>query len=265
MNRSFQAELLKLRRPAVLLGAGLVAPLLAVLSTVAGFASASDAVAGPRTGPVPAFSLDGLAGAGGLTAGFAGTSTFLGVLFFVLFLTSTAGEHTNGTLRVLLVQQPRRLQLMGGKLLALVVFSAAALLVALLAAGAASYAMAAIRGVDTSAWLSSDGLTRTAGDCGNSIFSAALFGVAGTALAAVVRSQSLALAAGLAWLLPLEHIVQNSWSGAGRWFPGLLFAAVSTGGSDTTSYARALLLGGGVAVAALVASAGLFVRRDVST
>jgi ABC-2 type transport system permease protein len=46
-----------------------------------------------------------------------------------------------------------------------------------------------------------------------------------TALAVVVRSVPIALAIGIAWSGPIEHLIQNAWSGAGRWFPGLLLEA----------------------------------------
>jgi hypothetical protein len=75
----------------------------------------------------------------------------------------------------------------------------------------------------------------------------------------------LALAVGLAWIGPLEHIVQLSWSNAGRWFPGLLFDAVDLGGGDVTSYSRALALSLAFASVLLVASGISFVRRDVTS
>lgn len=87
----------------------------------------------------------------------------------------------------------------------------------------------------------------------------------GTALGVLLRSTAVALGVGLAWFLPLEHIIQQSWVGASRWFPGLLFEAVARGGTTETSYARALVLGLLVAAGGLVVGAVSFARRDVST
>ena len=44
---------------------------------------------------------------------------FIGILVFVLFTASIAGEFSQGTLRALLTRQPRRARLMIGKLAAL--------------------------------------------------------------------------------------------------------------------------------------------------
>lgn len=109
------------------------------------------------------------------------------------------------------------------------------------------------------------GLARAGGDYANALVTAALFGAVGTALGVLVRSTGVALGVGLAWFLPLEHILQQSWVGASRWFPGLLFEAVARGGTSETSYARALALGAVAAAAALVVGGISFVRRDVST
>ena len=50
-------------------------------------------------------------------------------------------------------------------------------------------------------------------------------------LAVVVRSVPIALAIEIVWSGPIEHLVQNVWAGAGRWFPGLLLEAFAGGGS----------------------------------
>ncbi len=264
MIRSFRAELLKLRRPSVLYGAGAVLPAFALLATVLAFANAA---AGPSA-PAPAnngfdLTLTELARSGGLTRGFTGAATFIGVLVFVLFLTSTTGEYGHGTLRVLLTRQPARLRLLAGKLLALLAFTAATLLAAEIVSAVAAVAMAQVRDVPTAEWFTGAGLARAGGDYGNALLTAGLFGAVGTVLGVLVRSTGVALGVGLAWFLPLEHIIQNSWAEAGRWFPGLLFEAVARGGTTETPYARALVLALVLAVGALVVGGFSFARRDV--
>ena len=49
---------------------------------------------------------------------------------------------------------------------------------------------------------------------------------------------------------PFEHIVQNAWADAGRWFPGLLREALAAGGTSVTTVERSLLVGGAVVAAA---------------
>lgn len=260
MSRVVRSELLKLRRPAVLYGVGAVLPLLSVVATLAVVLAAGD---GPTDGP--GVTRAALSGSGGLTAGFAATASFLGILVFALFATSTGGEHTGGTLRALLTREPRRLRLLGGKLVALSLFTAAALLVAVVGSAVTALLLAPSQDLATSGWLDGAGLRAAAGDYGDALLAALLYGLLGAAVATLARSGTIALGAGLAWLLPAEHIVQNAWAGAGRWFPGLLLEGLAAGGNDTTTYARAVLLGGGTAVAAALVAAGVFARRDVST
>jgi ABC-2 type transport system permease protein len=266
--RSFRAEMLKLRRPATLFGAGAVVPLLAVLGTVLDFVTASDAP-GPRVSPVGGTSLlttvGQLAQPGGLTIGYTNAATFVGILVFVLFITSMSGEYGQGTIRMLLTQQPRRIALLSGKLGALLVFTAVVLLAAELLAGVAAVIMAYVRDIPTTEWFTSDGWSTALTAYANSVLTAMFFGCIGAALGITLRSTPLALGVGLAWIGPLEHIVQLTWSHSGRWFPGLVFDAVSAGGSPQTTYGRALLLASGYALAGLVLAAGSFARRDVVT
>jgi len=264
MIRSFRSELVKLGRPTVLYGAGAVLPFLAVLATALAFLNASDGPVPP--GPDRGFSLSlaELSNAGGLTLGFTGVAGLLGILVFVLFLTSVTGEHSQGTLRTLLVREPRRGRLLAGKLVALVLLTAVSLLVAELFSAGTSLVAAQLRDVPTSQWFGVEGLQRAAGDYANALLTASFFGLSGAMVGVLVRSTSIGLAVGLAWLLPLEHIIQNSWADAARWFPGLLFDAVAQGGTAVTPYGRGLA--GGVLVAGVLVVVGTtaFIRRDVS-
>jgi ABC-2 type transport system permease protein len=78
------------------------------------------------------------------------------------------------------------------------------------------------------------------------------------------RSTPIALGIGLAWLGPLEHILQLSWSGAARWLPGLVFDAIAGGGTTITTYQRAVITALAYTALALTAAAVSFLRRDVS-
>ena len=86
----------------------------------------------------------------------------------------------------------------------------------------------------------------------------------GMALALFVRSIPVALAIGIVWSGPLEHLTQDAWTAATQWFPGLLLEALAAGGTADVSVGRALLLVG-IYVAVAVGAAGLvFARRDVT-
>jgi hypothetical protein len=51
--------------------------------------------------------------------------------------------------------------------------------------------------------------------------------------------RSIALAVALAWVMPLENILHNSWSGADPWSPGLLLQGLGSGTGGAVSWGRA--------------------------
>jgi ABC-type transport system involved in multi-copper enzyme maturation permease subunit len=173
-----------------------------------------------------------------------------------------ATEYSQGTLRNLLVRQPRRGQLLSGKFLALALFIGVAVVIAIAVAAAVALALAPSKGIHTSAWTSSTGL----GDLGQAILHVYLacigYGVLGTALAIVLRSPTLAIAIGVAYALPGEAIINALWSNGDRWLPGQLLSALAHGGTSSASYGHALVT---LVVYAAVVGAGtvmLFQRRD---
>ncbi|HEV2259964.1 MAG TPA: ABC transporter permease [Streptosporangiaceae bacterium] len=264
MIRSFRSELLKLRRPSVIFGGGAVLAGFTVLATVLTFTTATATATAAQNGRYATSTFAGLAGANGLTRGFANAAGLLGILVFVLFLTSMTSEYSHGTLRMLLTRQPRRARLLGGKFLALVAVTAAAMMAALLLSAAVAIPLAHSRGIATTAWFTVGGLGHLASNYGNAVLAVVFFGTAGFALAVLLRSTVLALGVGLAWLLPLENIVQNSWAGSGHWLPGLLFGAVGRGGTDIVSYQVALALALAYCAIALTVASASFLRRDVT-
>lgn len=266
MTRSFRAEWLKLLRPAVVLGAGGALLLLASLATVLTFAAASKHVSGaPLNNPPLLSTTTQLAAASGISRGFVIAAGFIGILVFVLFTANIAGEFSQGTLRTLLTRQPKRAQLLIGKLAALLTASALALAAAIAVSIALSFALAALRGISTTRWLSSAGTADVGRAYGNTLLTVALFATLGAALALIVRATVPAVAIGVAWMLPLEHIVQGVWIGAGRWFPGLILDAITREGTTVTSYSRAIVLGLVYAGAFVAVGVGSFLRRDVTT
>lgn len=259
MISSMRAELIKLRRPSVLLGAGFVLPLLAMISTalVFAFAKSSSAVGdGAVFGP----SLTELGRSGGLARGFTAATSFTGLLVLVVFIAAATSEWGHGTIRMLLTRQPHRTRVFAGKAMALLVAMTAALLLALVASVITAYIAAAARGIPTGSWLSGSGLQHAAGAWLRAVLSGACFGLLGLALGTLIRSTTIAVTLAFAWFFPLEHIIQNAWPGAGRWFPGLLFDAVTTDGNSVTGFTRASLLAA-VVVAVVLAGASMDLRR----
>jgi ABC-type transport system involved in multi-copper enzyme maturation permease subunit len=264
MNRSYRAELLKLRRPATAAAVAVVAA-LGVLATVLTFALA-------KSGPPPAGtdnlnlrqSLVVLARPEGLTAGFVGAVAFIGLLALVVFTVNLTNEYGQGTLRTVLVASPRRATWLAGRIAALLTAAVAATAVALVASVATAVVMAQIRGVDTSQWFTLDALGHLGRDSVNALLGVMFFGLAGVVLAILVRSTAIAVALGVAWTFPLEHIVQGAWPAATHVFPGLAFDAVTRGGVPDAAYGTALAVAAGYALAALAIGFASFSRRDVT-
>jgi ABC-2 type transport system permease protein len=80
----------------------------------------------------------------------------------------------------------------------------------------------------------------------------------------LLRSVPVALAVGIAWAGPFEHLVQNAWTPAVKVFPGLLLDAFVAGGTQDITTTRALATASVYAVVAAVIAAMVFARRDVT-
>lgn len=262
MNASFRAELIKLRRRRSVVVLAAAAAAFAVFATVLVLLSASDSIAPPEARGV---TISSLGEPGGATEAFVIGASFIGILMLVLFTVNFAGEFSLGTFRTLLMRQPRRVGLLSGKLVALLVFAAVGLAVCELLTVVASLAIAPSQGISTGGWFDLDGLLAGAGDYGAALFMVAAWAAFGMMLAVLVRSIPVALAIGIVWAGPFEHIVQDAWDPANRFFPGLLLEALGAGGTSEVSVGRALILVSiYVAIAAAIA-AFVFSRRDVTT
>ena len=83
-------------------------------------------------------------------------------------------------------------------------------------------------------------------------------------VAVLVRSVPVALAIGIAWAGPFEHILQDAWDPASRIFPGLLLEAFVVGGTPDVSAARAFAVVAVYAAVAATIAGTVFTRRDVT-
>jgi ABC-2 type transport system permease protein len=260
MIRSFKAELLKLRRRRVALVAAVGALAFAVIASTAVFLAATETAEPGDRGAT----IESLSQAGGATEAFALGVSFTGLLVLVLFIANLAGEFSQGTFRTLLMRQPRRLALLAGKMAALLVFIAGVLALAELLTVGASAAIAPSQDVVTSSWFGLDGLGQAAGDYGTAMLGVTAWALLGMAIAVFVRSIPVALGIGIVWAGPFEHILQDSWTSADSWLPGLLLESVAAGGTDEVAFGRALALVAVYLAVAVSAAAVVFARRDVT-
>jgi ABC-2 type transport system permease protein len=214
-------------------------------------------------GGVP--SLGALAEPNGLMVGVGRASILLGIVAFGISAAQVAQEYSQGTLRQLLVRQPRRVPLLLGKLLAVVSF----LLVTLVVASAASFVVAVIaahlRHVPVNAWFSSAGI----GDLLRGLVNLALgvvgFAALGFAVGQLVRSAVFAVIIGFAWLLPIEGVITRIFPSSARLLPGASLSSLAEGGNSTDGYRLALVVGSSYLVVATIAALVDFSRRDITT
>lgn len=264
MTRAFLSEWIKLRRRGMLLAALLITALAAggvglQIGAAAGDPSSDGGPLGTGDLTVQALAeADGFARALGLL------STLVGALALAIVAFAVASEFSQGTVRSLLVRQPNRVQLIVGKLAALATYLAAAVFAACLVSVAIGTLTARLSGVGTSFWFTAEGVAQTAEGIGQLVLSALGWGALGAVLGLTLRSPTTAIAAGLAYALPLENLLAAAWKDGEQWLPGELLDALAEGGTDNTSLARAFLFTALYATAGLTAAVAIFARRDVT-
>jgi ABC-2 type transport system permease protein len=118
--------------------------------------------------------------------------------------------------------------------------------------------------VATGDWISVAALGDAVADYGSVLFWVTGYALLGMTLAVLVRSVPIALAIGIAWAGPFEHLLQDAWSTADRLFPGLLLEAFVAGGTSDVSATRALLTVAAYVLIAATIAATSFVRRDIT-
>lgn len=253
----------KLRRRALLFGVYGGAAAVSALITAVVFGNALPTT-GPRFGPTQGVPLDRLAGPGGLLAGLGSAAGVLGVLALSVAAGTLAGDHAGGTLRNLLIRQPRRLRLLGGHWLALLTFSAGAVLVAAVVSAVTAVAMSGSQSIDTAVWFTADGWQASSRTLAEVLGASAGYATLGAALGVLLRAPVAAVAIGFAWLLPLENILANTVSGSDRWLPGQLLTAVARDGTSTVALGTAVATLLVYLAVAGAAAATAVARRDVT-
>jgi ABC-2 type transport system permease protein len=260
MIAALRAELVKLRRRRVLIVTAATTLIFTVGSAAIVLASAEQS-GDPRARGVTVASL---AEAGGGTEVFTTAVSFAGTFLFVVFVGAVAVEFSRGTFRTMLLHQPRRIRLLAGKMAGLLFFAAVVLAAAEALTWVAAWLLAPSQDVATGEWLSAAAIGDAVTDYGSVLFWVTGYALLGMTLAVLVRSVPVALAIGIAWAGPFEHLLQDAWDPANRLFPGLLLEAFVAGGTTDVSASRALLTVTVYLTIAATIAAMTFARRDVT-
>ena len=257
-----KAELRKLRRPTLFLGtmgaviffSGLFSALLYLLiDSPQGNADRGQTI-----------SREVLSLASGGVQGFSSVGGFLGIIALCVFAAQTAQEYTYGTLRNLLIRQPSRMKILAGKLISMMIFALAMIVLSAIVSLGTSVTLAPTVDVSTDLWFSTAGIELLYTTFVNVTISVVGFGILGMVLGLLLRSPISAISFGVLWLLIIELLLITVKNSLQSWLPGAQLSAIASGGTMDLSYTHALTVGGVyVAIGAIVASV-LFVRRDVA-
>jgi len=202
--------------------------------------------------------------AGGSVYGFSSIGGLLGIIVLCVFAAQTAQEYTYGTLRNLLVRQPRRLTLLAGKYAAMKTFALLLTLINALISIGISYYLSDRAKVSTDLWFTSQGWSAIAHTLINVYISMVFYAVIGITLGILLKSPISAISIALVWILILENLIGAVKPVTLKWMPGNQFSTIAQGGSLDISYSHALTLGSGFVVAALLLSSFIFAKRDVA-
>lgn len=269
MFHAFLASWTKLRRPALIWGTyGALAVVSALVTTLIFVTAGAPATSGqggpggPGGGQAP--SLASLAESSGLLSGLSISVMLIGIVALCVAAAQVAGDYTTGTLRTLLIRRPQRMQLLSGTWAALVTFMAGAVAVAAVAAGATAVIAAQAKGIDTSAWFGTDGLTASLSILGEGALAVAGYTSLGAVLGSILRAPVVSVAVGIGWLVAIEGILGSVVDGSNRWLPGFLLNAIAAGGTTTVALGAAVVTVAAYLVLVMGVAGAMFQRRDVT-
>jgi ABC-2 type transport system permease protein len=265
--RIFLSEWRKLRRPTLLLGSlGVVIGVTALVTSLLYLLIDSESGNADRGMRI---TREMLALPTGVTIGFSSSAGLLGLVALCVFAAQTAQEYSYGTLRNLLVREPRRIRLLLGKFFAMVAFALLTVIVSAATSIALAFGLAGRAKVITDLWTTADARTSFFETLINVTLSTLGHGTIGMILGLLFRSPISSISIGVGWLLVVESIISIAWRPSGDWMPGSLLSIVATGGSpigvsDAPSYSQALLRVSIYMVFAASATGFLFRKRDVA-
>jgi ABC-2 type transport system permease protein len=264
--RAFRSEVLKCLRWGMLAGTGIMLAASAFFSYLT-FHQIISGATGREIDPLAHAFPTSL----GLITVMGQARAFIIVIALIIVTANLAAEWSQGTWRNLLVREPRRVRLLTGKMLALILFVLVSMTLTLVGCSALILALAGAQGVQTAAWTSSAGVSAWLGFWGNEVLCLIGISLLGMLIAVLTRSTGLAVGVALAYVLVPEGIVAMVWSEGSRWFPirtfnflpGSVFPA-AVGPNPPQGYTAALLVAALWMTVFALGSFAAFCRQDIN-
>jgi ABC-type transport system involved in multi-copper enzyme maturation permease subunit len=264
MLAAVRSELTRLRQPRLLVTwFGLMTLFAVMINTIMITFSAGGGSLPPGAPGVAFPSLADLESPSGLMAGLAAASNMFGVVTLSIWAVVTAGDYSSGLVRLLVAAEPRRWRLLAGKVVALVILTAAATTVAAIVNVFAVMPAAGAAGISTAAWGTDLGAV-VGGAWVNLFLALCVWGVLGLVIATLARSAAVAIAIGVGYVLVVESIVKMLKDVPSDWLLGTILNAVASGGTAAVAYGTALAIATGYVTLGLVIAGAVFIRRDVT-
>jgi ABC-type transport system involved in multi-copper enzyme maturation permease subunit len=266
MRNIVRSEWIRIWRPSFRYGGAGVMAGFAALVSVFIYVSAPTATAATPHQPGPAgrfvATVAQIAQPGGFLTALAPVSTLAGIILLALWALCVASDYSTGVIRILVQAEPKRIKLLTGKMLALLLFTLFATATTTLIVVLVARPLARLQGIETGAW-KSDFFPHLFSGYVNFTIAAIVWGLIGLVLAVLTRSSALAIGLGVGWLLVVENLIGIVASGATPYLPGGTLNALVSGGTTQLGWLPALglaLLYGAVAASiSLVA----FRNRDI--
>lgn len=264
MIRAIRCELARLKTPSFLLGGmGLMVFFALTATTIVSLTVGSGSGDGPPG--TEQITMQALEASDGMFVGVQNFVGMLGVVTLAMWAMAVTSDYSSGLIRLLVQAQPNRLLLLGGKVVALALFTCLSTLVATVAVLVVAPGVASLGGVSTDAWDSGQSLLGTALDAYLQLTLCVLmWGVVGLLVGMLTRSAGISIGIGIGYLMIFEGLAGMLLDSAQKWLPGSAFAAIATGGSTDMTFGTAALVAAAYAVGALVLTAITFSRRDIT-
>ena len=263
--RALRSELLKFRRWSVLAGAGVMIAASAGISYLTFHQITSGATGRELTELIAAFPTTL-----GLLTVIGQARSLIIVVALIMVTANIAAEWSQGTLRNLLIREPRRLRLLMGKMAALLLFVTVSGLLTLLVSAALVIGAARSQGISTAAWTSAEAARASLGFAFNEVLCLIGISILGMLIAVLTRSTGAAVGVALAYVVVPEGLVAMVWLDASKWLPVRVFnylpgsiMPAGIGPMPPQGYGAALILALVWMAGFAAVSAVVFRRHDV--
>ena len=262
MMQVVRSEFIRIWRPAFrYAGIGLMAG-FALMISVFIYTSLGSGDQGMQPGGGAVTTVADIAQPGGMLAALGSVGSLAGIVLLSLWAIATASDYDTGLVRVLVQAQPSRFKLLGGKIVALTLYTVIATAVTVLTIILVARPLARLEGIDIEIW-KTDFLPELAAGYFNFLIPSLVWGLIGLTIALLTRSSGLAIGIGIGYLLVVENLIGIAAPDITDYLPGGTLGALTQGGTPDLAWATALLLTTAYGATAAAASLLTFRKRDI--